>query len=551
MIKNGKYFVPPPKDDLSIKELFKRLATVGAGRPVDREGFSLGQWTPEILAEAISQIDANRNGIDLRTVQLWFQDNEKGISPENIRWLSRIFGCDDPDAARDWQVKLSEAQLVLTAKRRARRIKVKDQPKREHLNSMESDAVANTPNFQSVPTISTPEESSARRFSLAHRMDALFSQRSPLEIPVMVFAGDVTLGFLAYMLDMHDVVVSQGDASSKQVGFIWAPNWTALFLIFMPLYFYFVTDLLVFWKQEGRLALVTAAGQNTSAKAWSRTLLTFSYSYWAIFLICLPIVFLFQWVDLCLIPLITGDPGNFAMDWGRIAIVRPEVVSVPAAIMFTGVSYLYMGVCVFLFFVGLLLIYILVHDLWDIVTSSENWQIVGYQKSARKVGLRFASGIYRCTVLGLLITICLKLQSAFLQSSGETIFEWLIGDVLTILGAREDPIDEYNYNIPTHFSSLVALLAICAVFVYAAVRINAVVVRSYAQIGDDSTDQPSLEEEVSSQVQVPWWRMTIVIALLVVNYLILGVVVGFSLVLCAGVLLAIYSLFDPRLDNGR
>src|SRR5690606_19290752 len=77
-----------------------------------------GPWTPELLAEAISQIDSNRIGVDLRTVQLWFQENDKGISIANIRWLARVFGCDDPVATGEWQVELSAAQSRLTAKRR-------------------------------------------------------------------------------------------------------------------------------------------------------------------------------------------------------------------------------------------------------------------------------------------------------------------------------------------------------------------------------------------------------------------------------------------------
>jgi hypothetical protein len=78
LIKNGKLFLPPPRDGDDFKELFKRSAAAGAGRPLGEDGFPAGPWTPERLAEAISQIDSNRIGVDLRTVQLWFQENDKG-----------------------------------------------------------------------------------------------------------------------------------------------------------------------------------------------------------------------------------------------------------------------------------------------------------------------------------------------------------------------------------------------------------------------------------------------------------------------------------------
>ncbi len=41
-------------------------------------------------------------------------------------------------------------------------------------------------------------------------------------------------------------------------------------------------------------------------------------------------------------PLINGG-GNYATDWGTIAIVRPEIVTIPVAIGFTAFAYLYMS----------------------------------------------------------------------------------------------------------------------------------------------------------------------------------------------------------------
>ncbi|MEL7131525.1 MAG: hypothetical protein AAGK77_03835, partial [Pseudomonadota bacterium] len=106
MIKNGKFFVEPRQSTDNFKVLFGRLAAQGAGRPVDQHGVADGPWTPETLADAISKIDANKAGIDVRTVQVWFQANDNGISDKNILWLARIFGCNDPLATSRWQSEL-------------------------------------------------------------------------------------------------------------------------------------------------------------------------------------------------------------------------------------------------------------------------------------------------------------------------------------------------------------------------------------------------------------------------------------------------------------
>jgi len=62
LFRNGKLFLPPPKDGSDFKELFKQLVAPGAGRPAGKDGFPAGPWTPELLAEGVSQIDSNPLG---------------------------------------------------------------------------------------------------------------------------------------------------------------------------------------------------------------------------------------------------------------------------------------------------------------------------------------------------------------------------------------------------------------------------------------------------------------------------------------------------------
>lgn len=224
MEKNGKIFVAPPKDGSDFKELFKQLAAAGAGRPLGSDGFPQGPWTPELLAEAISQIDSNRIGVDLRTVQLWFQQNEKGISTSNIRWLARIFGCDDPEATSEWQMELSAAQLRLTAKRR-------DSKKAG------SSTALRVPDMPPPVMVDNQTRPAGRQgFNLARTSEALFTRGSPLNLPASVFAGASALGFLSYIVGIHSATYGRADGVVKQVGFLWAPNWTFLFMVLLPLF---------------------------------------------------------------------------------------------------------------------------------------------------------------------------------------------------------------------------------------------------------------------------------------------------------------------------
>ncbi|RWF85017.1 MAG: hypothetical protein EOQ35_00360 [Mesorhizobium sp.] len=486
MFKNGKLFLPPPRDGSDFKELFKRLAAAGAGRPLGKDGFPAGPWTPELLAEAISQIDSNRIGVDLRTVQLWFQENDKGISAANIRWLARVFGCGDPAATFE----------------------------------DDSDPPAE---LARDPDAKGP----GRRFSLARRSEAFFSRGSPLNLPASVFAGAAALGFLSYMTGIHDATYVRADGLVKQVGFLWAPNWTFLFMVLLPLFFAFVTELLVFWKNEGRLNLVAEADQVKSDGAWAHNVEASSYSYWAVFLICVVFAGLFQWIGVCLMPLMKGG-GNYPTDWGKLAIVRPEVISVPEEVVFTGLAYLYMCLCFYLFFVGLILLYTVVHDLWRIGVASKSGPEVDYQHEVNEVVLKVMRGIFRCTVLGVLIAICMKVQSAYLTSRGENIVAWLVGDMSSAFNGGNDVSDRIAYRMPTHYSSFLIVISTCVVFVYGSIRLG-----------------------VGSRFQVPLWKMSAVVALLVVGYLLIDAFAGFSILLGVGVLLAIYGLIDPGFGDGE
>jgi len=530
LFQNGKLFLPPPNDGSDWKELFKKLAAAGAGRTLGEDGFPAGPWTPELLAEAISQIDSNRVGVDLRTVQLWFQENDRGISAANIRWLARVFGCDDPEATAAWQVELSAAQARLLAKRReAKRAddgatsRPELPPEPEGYDEQFS-AVETAPDAIPEPNVDRKKQ----RIGLALRSEMLFNRGSPLNLPAAIFAGASALGFLSYILGIHSAVYLRADNVAKQVGFLWAPNWTLLFMVLLPLFFALVTELLAFWTREGRKKLWAKSDRTTGHHDWAQTVEGSSFSYWAVFVICVLFAGVLQWIGVCLMPLLEGG-ADYATSWGTLAIVRPEVISVPVSIGFTALAYLYMCLCFYLFFAGLILLHTMIHDLRRIGLDAKVLQRGGSQAEAYEVCLKLMRGIFRCTIIGLLVALCMKAQSSYLTSNAQNILDWLAGDLSSAMAGRDGASNGFHYRMPTHYSSLLVALSTIVVFVYGSICMRG----------------------ISAQFHKPLWTMAAVVTLLFAAYLLVDAFVGFSILLGISMFVAMFSLVDPRLGSRR
>uniref|UniRef100_A0A7C1SZK7 Transmembrane protein n=1 Tax=Agrobacterium albertimagni TaxID=147266 RepID=A0A7C1SZK7_9HYPH len=522
MERNGKIFVSPPEDESDFKELFKNMAAAGAGRPLGEDGFPQGPWTPELLADAISKIDANRVGVDLRTVQLWFQDNDKGISTTNIRWLARIFGCGDKEATNDWMKALSAAQARLTAKRRdnkktggADTLRVPEMPA----------PAANHIPLTPVISVELQPMSPERPSGLAVKTEAIFSHGSHLNLPSSVFAGSSALGFLSYILGIHTITYMREDGIEKQVGFLWAPNWTFLFMVLLPLFFTIVIELLVFWKHDARPRFLAHADRPKSGNAWIQNLQANSHTYRAVFLICILFAGLAQWIGVQLIPLLE-QAQDFAPSWGTIGIIRPDVLSTPAAIVFTALAYLYMSVTFYLLFAGLIILHTIIHDLWKLGSPAKPRAVQESWPGVSDAGLRIMRGVFRCTVLVILAAICMKAQSAYLASQGPDIITWMVRDVWAALTTYDDGDRIFSYRMPTHYSSLLVAISTCSVFLYGAIRLG----------GD-------------RRLRAPLWKMSSAIVLLLVSYLTIDAFDGFSVLLMVAALIATYGLFDPEFGS--
>jgi hypothetical protein len=167
----------------------------------------------------------------------------------------------------------------------------------------------------------------------------------------------------------------------------------------------------------------------------------------------------------------------------------------------------------------------MVHDLWRIAEASKTRPEVEYRHELNELGLRLMRGIFRCTVLGVLVAICMKAQSAYLTSNRENIVAWFVGDMSSALHYHADVSNRFSYRMPTHYSSLLVAISTCVVFLYGSIRL--------------------------ARFHLPLWKMSVVVGLLFTSYLLIDAFTGFSILLGIGVLLAIYGLIDPGFGRWR
>lgn len=516
LIKNGKFFIAPDQTDEDFKALFARVAASGVGRPVDEDGCPQGPWTADLLAAAISELEPNREGIELRTVQLWFEDNDKGISANNIRWLARVLGCNDPEAASAWQASLSAAQTRLAARRRAQR-------KEETPAADPSTFVSQEVSSSMSPTTSR----SSPVFELSRATEALFSRGSILNLPATVFAGAVALQFISYFLSIHNITYLRDDGVTKQVGFLWATNWTLLFVVFLPLFLVIIADRVSRWKSDDRAHLMTGLDDQDGVGTWISRVRASSYSFLAVLLICVGFAGVFQWLNVRLLPLLNGG-GDYAIDWGSLALVEPDQISINEQIAFTGIAYLYMCLCFFLFFAGLILLSSLVDDFAQIKGALVKRKAHELLRDADAKGSQVLNAIVRCTIVGLLMAICMKLESLYRKNSASDILAWLMNDARAVLFQQAGSLTWEQASSPTHYTSLLVAFLVSAVYLYGYIRIC-----------------------TASTVRRSMVRKNFAVAALIGTYLAVGAIPGFSLVIGVALIVALCGLFDPDFGNNE
>jgi hypothetical protein len=368
----------------------------------------------------------------------------------------------------------------------------------------------------------------------------MFHSRSSFNLPVVVFAAAAALGLISFTLNIHSVVFTPSSGPPKQVGFLWAPNWTITFLAVLPFYLALLIDLLKSWKQEWRSKLIRNRDPTEPAENWESKIAAASYSYWTVLILTLVIASGYNWTVTHLIPLLQGDPGSWPVDWGRVAIFRPDLISIPSAIFFTGIVFLYNAACSFLFFTGLVFLHTMTHDYLDITQAHKfGWREEDHQQ-IEAISLILMNGVFRCTALGLVITILMKLQSSFLLSDSTNILNWLMSDMRSAFNAHSAFGSRYDdrQGAPGLYYSFFCMLAIFAIYLNASVRIR-------------STLEQLRPAKPRGRILTPWSIMDGSMVLLVATCLLIGQFPGFTLLLVASSISTTYLIFKPAPGRQR
>ncbi len=313
-----------------------------------------------------------------------------------------------------------------------------------------------------------------RGSSLARIAEDLFQGSRAEELPIVVFTGAVALALIAFTLNIHSVKFAMPSGVERQLGFLWAPNWTITFLVVLPLYLAILADGLKSWVQNWRPRLQTISEEPELKPTWRDRVETADFSFWSVLIVTIVIASVYNWFISYFFPLWTGEIGTLPVDWGRVAIVEQARVSLRSSIIFSGIVFFYDGFCAYLFFTGLVFLNTVIKDYVDIAKSWQSGLFESRGVEIEHLSLCVMKLVFRCAALGIAITVLMKLQSSYLVASEPNILNWLVHDARSFLnrGVAAGAGASGPQSAPGFFYSFFCLLAISGVYVSASMRIR-------------------------------------------------------------------------------
>ena len=407
------------------------LVEAGAGKEYCPSGEPPQPWTPEELSFAISSLEQNKKGVDLRTVQFWFQNNERGLSRDNIRWLAQIVGCDDSVATEQWHRRLIEGNGLQSRKRTNRGGRVKKHtsplPKRPaHAGDALEVEMASEFSQNEVPG------------RLSSHVFHLFANNNFLLLPSIIWAVGALLCLATYAVGLGFVTYEPVPDVSKQIGFISLPNWTIDRLVFVALLCIMVGYASRRWVADYRVLFEDDVNAKETWQNWANVLAGFNTSFWVVAIVCVLVVFLMQWLGIHVRPLLSGDNAMDVVDWIRLPLIDPSIVSQKEVIVLAGLANLSSALAYFCLFSGFLLIIIQSHDFGDIAHQWRPEHGSNLHDVERSAAFLINTAFLTC-LLGVYASFSIKLSADYLTTDARGFWVWLWQDFHNVffVGGKE------------------------------------------------------------------------------------------------------------------
>lgn len=522
MINRGRLYEVPPSDRRDIKDLFLYAVERGIGLHVDSTGVPKNKWTPTTLANAICMIDHPDAYVDVRTVQYWFDSkNKRNISSTNCRWLAQIFGCVSPDGISDWQTALLAARRVFIEERTNTASKANTEVVEHSQPKFTDNEVAGGRDKGIKPETAVPKH------RLAVRLEVLFAD--PIILPVVVWFWLTGILFLVSLLGVLSVNYTTPDGTSKQVGYLWSPSWIIHDLVLLPVFLMVVSSVISSWKNDARLLFLSDPSKRAAHEGWLEKVTSLSILHWLTLGISVFFVFLLQWVGGYLFPILNNELGNTAVSWVNIILARPDIMSVDSALILSGFYFLFAAIVFFFLNSGFVFLYAVWSDFSDLYKNATTMPPAPEGAKMRLFGIKLVNHIFLGTILALWISTSIKLYAMYVSVNTKNIITWIHTDFRRFLSNAEQLENKIVGYSLSQFSTIIFTSVIAGVFLYIYFSARALF---------------KSQDYVSNHA--PWGKWLYVIILLLVNYLCVGQVNGFSFLLLISIVVTAYCMITHR-----
>ena len=343
--------------------------------------------------------------------------------------------------------------------------------------------------------------------SVAAKVEALAMRYEAINIGVISLLTAVLLIFGSYMTGVLDV---EYRAAHKQLGFLWAPNWSFNYLILFTAYnclFCFLVarfdEILRMFHARG--VIVASEPMRSTADDviadWRLRLRGMTPVVWCLTL-GVPFTAFYAWFNDCYQPLIHNDLLGNAADWSTLAIVEPSTASRWSELVFTAAAYIYMG------FSSWVYLFVLAYAATcaaylNRLAHGGRFRLVFRARDLAEGLHDLLNLVFGLACLGFLAAYTGRVQSTYVMSTAPNIFRYMFATELDFVHGA--PVSATAAPVKLVTSSWVAW----PIFIFAAVMFGLALLllqSAYANARANSRRQPTDLQLAGDEADGGFWQ---------------------------------------------